>query len=235
MADGLLARLLPSPCRTAETTGHRDAADLGALHPEERRAAAGFRPRRAREFAAVRACARTALLALGEAPAPLPPGPKGAPRWPGGVVGSMTHCDGFRGAAVALSRDLLTVGIDAEPAVPLRPGLLEHICSGDRELLSVRALSARVPHVPWDKVLFSAKESVYKAWFPLTSRWLGFEHADVDLRPAAGTGTHGTFHARLLGERAVLGGRCLTGFDGRWAVGDGLVVTAVAVPAAGPG
>ena len=46
--------------------------------------------------------------------------------------------------------------------------------------------------VHWDRVLFSAKESIYKAWFPLTGRWLGFEEASLSIDPAAGT-----FAARL--------------------------------------
>jgi 4'-phosphopantetheinyl transferase EntD len=75
-------------------------------------------------------------------------------------------------------------------------------------------------------MLFSAKESVYKAWFPLTQRWLGFEDASITIDPA-----EGTFTARLLVAGPVLGDGPLTGFTGRWLVGDGLIITAIAVPA----
>src|SRR5262249_33599292 len=61
----------------------------------------------------------------------------------------------------------------------------------------------------WDRLLFSAKESVYKAWFPLARRWLGFEEADVTLDPA------GRFTARLLVPGPV------SGFTGRWTVHNG--------------
>jgi 4'-phosphopantetheinyl transferase EntD len=44
-----------------------------------------------------------------------------------------------------------------------------------------RAVAER-PEVYWDRVLFCIKESTYKAWFPLTHRWLGFEDASVDSR-----------------------------------------------------
>ena len=54
-------------------------------------------------------------------------------------------------------------------------------------------LLATVPGVSWDRLLFSAKESVYKAWFPLTSRWLNFSAGLADRGPAART-----FAARLL-------------------------------------
>jgi len=173
------------------------------LHPEE--------TRRPRDFAAVRGCARGALSALGPSPVPLLPGPAAAVR-PKGVVGSLTHCAGFQGTVVAHGRDLLSVGVDAEPAEGLRHGLLEHICSGERELAAVRSLSARAPRLPWDKVLFSIKECVCKAWFPLTGHWLGFEQAEVPVRSDSATG--GVFRARLLGERVLLDRMCPTGFHG---------------------
>ena len=71
------------------------------------------------------------------------------------------------------------------------------VCSADiarpEELPHAAAVRADVPHVHWDRLLFSAKESVYKAWFPLARRWLGFEDAVVMIDPSAGT-----FQARLL-------------------------------------
>ena len=78
--------------------------------------------------------------------------------------------------------------------------------------------------VRWDRLLFSAKESVYKAWFPLTRRWLDFEEAVVIPDPA-----EGTFTARLLVPGPVVDGRTLTGFPGRWMVDRGLVATAITV------
>jgi 4'-phosphopantetheinyl transferase EntD len=86
--------------------------------------------------------------------------------------------------------------------------------------------------------LFSAKESVYKAWFPLTGRWLGFEEADVeadieadsDVRGRAGDAAQGRFRAELLVPGPVVGGRRLQHFEGRWIVGGGVAATAVTVP-----
>lgn len=75
--------------------------------------------RRQREFATARSCARTALARLGVPPVPVLASPRGAPRWPAGVVGSITHCDGYRAAAVAYTRDVVSLGIDAEPDEPL--------------------------------------------------------------------------------------------------------------------
>ncbi len=64
---------------------------------------------------------------------------------------------------------------------------------------------------------------MYKAWFPLTELFLEFSEAELDLSP------DGTFTARLLVPGPVVGGRHVEGFDGRWAVRDGLLATAIAV------
>jgi 4'-phosphopantetheinyl transferase EntD len=75
-----------------------------------------------------------------------------------------------------------------------------------------------------DTVLFSAKESVYKAWFPLSRRWLGFEDVEVSIDPAAAT-----FRARLLVPGPVVDGVRLTDVEGRWDVERGIVATAAIV------
>ena len=85
-------------------------------------------------------------------------------------------------------------------------------------------LAARAGGICWDRVLFSAKESVFKAWFPATGQWLGFPGAEVALDPA------GTFAARLLVPGPVVGGSPLTTYHGRWIVERGLILTAVVVP-----
>lgn len=71
-------------------------------------------------------------------------------------------------------------------------GMLDLIASHE-ERVRLRHLAAGKPGVSWDRLLFSAKESVYKTWFPLARRWLGFGSADVVIDAAGGT-----FTARLL-------------------------------------
>jgi 4'-phosphopantetheinyl transferase EntD len=66
-------------------------------------------------------------------------------------------------------------------------------------------------------MLFCAKESVYKAWFPLTRQWLDFADLSVTL------GLDGTFSARLCVRGPILGGVDLDAFKGRWVVARGLV------------
>ncbi|HEX2316656.1 MAG TPA: 4'-phosphopantetheinyl transferase superfamily protein [Thermomonospora sp.] len=209
----MIEKILPAAVAVAES--RHDSPD-SVLFPEEEAVIARAVDKRRREFTTVRDCARRALAELGLPPAPILPGERGAPQWPAGVVGSMTHCEGYRAAAVARSGDVRALGIDAEPHGPLPDGVLDAV-SLPTELGRLSGLRAAAPDVHWDRLLFSAKESVYKAWFPLTGEWLGFEDADVALLP------DGTFSARILLGRP---GRP-TGFTGRWLVADGVAATAV--------
>lgn len=191
------------------------------LYPEEAAAVANAVAKRRDEFATARYCARAALRRLGVAPVPILPGERGAPGWPAGIVGSMTHCLGYRAAALARRRDVVTIGIDAEPHDALPDGVLDAVSlTEERALLARLALDA--PRVHWDRLLFSAKESVYKAWYPLTGRWLDFSEADVVIDPAAAG-----FTARLLVPGPVVAGREIREFSGRYLVRGGLVVTAI--------
>jgi 4'-phosphopantetheinyl transferase EntD len=176
---------------------------------------AGAVAERRREFGTVRWCARKALARIGAPAVPILPDGDGAPRWPAGVVGSITHCAGYRAAAVARSGELHAVGIDAEPHAPVPAEALELIARVE-ERRHLRALEDADPGRHWSRILFCAKEAIYKAWFPLTRRWLEFADLSTTLRP------DGTFSARLLVEAPLE----LRSFDGRWAVADGLIVAA---------
>ncbi|MBT2488598.1 4'-phosphopantetheinyl transferase superfamily protein [Streptomyces sp. ISL-96] len=175
------------------------------------------------EFASVRHCARRAMTGLGLPAAPVVPSQSGAPQWPAGVVGSMTHCSGYRAAALAHRSDLHSIGIDAEPHGPLPSGTLGKVALPS-ERAHLAELSGGEPRVHWDKVLFTAKESTYKAWFPLTGRPLGFKDAEITLDPE-----QGTFDVRLRTQGPLTDGRELSGFSGRWTIGHGIVVSAITV------
>ncbi|MEV6161957.1 4'-phosphopantetheinyl transferase superfamily protein [Streptomyces sp. NPDC052052] len=220
----MIEKILPSRMAVAESLA--DPPEAVLLPGEEELIRNAVEIRR-REFTTARWCARRAFAELGLPPAPVLKGERGAPMWPDGVVGSMTHCVGYRAAAVAHRTDVVTVGIDAEPHAPLPDGVHETIALAT-EVQRERELRRAVPGVHWDRLLFSAKESVYKAWFPLTHRWLGFEEADIALHP------NGSFTAELLSsatERDSGAGTTATptAFSGRWLVADGLVATAIAV------
>jgi 4'-phosphopantetheinyl transferase EntD len=219
----MIERILPSTVDAEESFGDDPAA---VLLPQELAFIARAVEGRRREFATGRACARTALTRLGQPPVPLLPGGRGAPDWPEGIVGSITHCAGYRAAAVARRKNVVSLGVDAEPNELLPDhGFLEFIALAE-ERARLGELAARMPGTCWDRLLFSAKESIYKTWFPLTGRWLDFESADVVIDPR-----QGTFTARLLVPGLVVNGTPLAVLNGRWLADRGLLLTAVVIPA----
>ncbi|MFH8218231.1 4'-phosphopantetheinyl transferase [Streptomyces sp. NPDC018057] len=214
--------LLSAVVEVSESRGDPPGSEL---FPEEELLVAHVVEQRRREFTTGRRCARQALARLGQPRVPVLAGPRGEPLWPPGVVGAISHCAGYRAAAVARRTDLLALGIDAEPEGPLPEGVFDAV-TVPSERAPLEECRRVVPGVCWDRVLFSAKESVYKAWFPLTGRPLDFLDALVRLDPV-----RGVFSAALTvpGHR-VDGGGVVRGFTGRWAVVGGLVLTAVMVP-----
>ncbi|QLJ03904.1 4'-phosphopantetheinyl transferase superfamily protein [Streptomyces sp. NEAU-sy36] len=224
----MIEELLPESVVAVEA--HRDDPLWEApLYPEEAVLVARAVAKRRREFAAVRGCARRAMEKLGIPARPVVSGERGAPQWPAGIVGSMTHCDGYCAAALVRATDLASLGIDAEPHGPLPEGVGPSVFL-PAETARLERLAGRRPAVHWDRILFSAKESVYKAWFPLTREWLDFSEADITLTPAADGASHGTLYAELLVPGPRVGDRRLQVFDGRWTVRDHLVATTVVVP-----
>jgi 4'-phosphopantetheinyl transferase EntD len=214
----MISDLVPIGVVAVEATGDLPGASLLA---EEDAALGSVSEARRREFTIARSCARIALTRLGISPTPILCGSSREPLWPRGVVGSITHCPGYCAVAVARETGFATIGIDAEVHDRLPPGVLEYIAlDEERQWLRSRSTTDSC----WDRALFSAKESVFKAWFPLTGRWLGFEDALVNIAP-----DHGRFTARLLVEGPTIEGNAVTYFEGRYRFEQGRILTAVAM------
>jgi 4'-phosphopantetheinyl transferase EntD len=219
----LMSAVLPADeVNLASAELYSDPPGLAPM-PEEEPLIARSVAKRRNEFITVRHCARIALGELGLPPVPILKGDKGEPCWPDGVVGSLTHCTGYRGAVVGRAGAVRSVGVDAEPHDVLPDGVLDAITVPD-ERHEIASLSAGLH---WDRILFCAKEATYKAWFPLTERWLGFEDAHIvfDIHPPEGT--TGKFLSKILIDAAALSGPPLTALPGRWSVDRGLVITAI--------
>ncbi|SRX95829.1 Phosphopantetheinyl transferase PptT (CoA:APO-[ACP]pantetheinephosphotransferase) (CoA:APO-[acyl-carrier protein]pantetheinephosphotransferase) [Mycobacterium tuberculosis H37Rv] [Mycobacterium shimoidei] len=223
MTGGLLiSSVLPDkPDNLASAEVYSDPPGLRAL-PEEEPLIARSVAKRRQEFITVRHCARLALGELGFPAVPILKGEKGEPCWPDGVVGSLTHCAGYRGAVVGRGTALRSVGVDAEPHDVLPHGVLDAVSLPEER----RELELLPEGIHWDRILFCAKEATYKAWFPLTRRWLGFEDAHI-VFDVGGLGNEGEFVSKILVDGATLSGPPLTALRGRWSVRNDLVLTAI--------
>lgn len=200
-----LAALVPDGVAVRETDD--PAAWARGLLPAEAPAVARAVPRRRTEFEAGRNLARAALADLGLPGAAVPVGQHRSPVWPAGVVGSLTHCAGYCAAAVAPASRLGAVGVDAERRGRASPEIGARISLPAER----RRLGADLDEGEWPTVLFSAKEAIYKAWWPVHRRWLGYEDADVSVDVGDGTFTarilvdHDPVFARLAGRVAIAG------------------------------
>jgi len=151
----------------------RTDVDVESMHADEAAFIGHATPRRQAEFATVRWCARQCFQELGRPfNGPLIPREDRRPTWPTGLVGSFTHCDGFRAAAVGRST-LVGLGIDAEPNEVLPDRVLGRVAH-ESEQTHLAELAQVESAIAWDRLLFSAKESVFKAWHPLIDIWIGF-------------------------------------------------------------
>ncbi len=190
--------LPPSVCFEALTLD--EAAGL-PLAPEE---AALVSPRavekRRRELRAGRVAAHQALAQAGaaSASAPILKGPRGEPLWPAGWVGAISHSDRVAAALVAPRTASAGVGLDVEQL--------------DREVTpDVAALVTRPSELAWigaDSARFlavwSAKEAIFKATFPLAGVFLDFLDAElVDVRGALEVEATLTFALHVAPHRSL--------------------------------
>lgn len=158
------------------TIGHRliSLGDEHALMPEEVGAFASSVVKVRRASGAARIVARQLLAQRGYAECALPKAPSGAPIWPAGVVGSLAHDSRVAVAAVGMRADFSALGIDIEPAEILPSELLDLVATPQER--------ARIGEDPYrGRLLFAAKEAVYKAVYPLDQTFLDHHDVQVDL------------------------------------------------------
>ena len=167
MHQPLFQGLLGPKVETEEVDPH---SVQGGLLRAEQEEVAGAAQTRIEQFTAGRVCSRIALGRLGVATTtPVLRGEDRAPIWPPGFVGSISHTDTWCAAAVARVEDVRAIGIDLELATPLKESLWRRVCT-PKERDWLHELPA--PGLT-GKVVFSAKESVYKCQYPITSKFLG--------------------------------------------------------------
>ncbi|MCG7897814.1 MAG: 4'-phosphopantetheinyl transferase superfamily protein [Candidatus Thiodiazotropha weberae] len=136
--------------------------------------------KRQQEFRAGRHAAHLALEKLSAPWEPLLRDEKRQPLWPTGFLGSISHCRGECVAVCAKTTELASLGIDVEPLEPLPKGVDQYIHT-PQDQVTMEADSS----LP-ERLIFSAKESIYKCYYPLIGEHMGFQSVslsiDVDSR-----------------------------------------------------
>lgn len=138
--------------------------------------------KRRQEFHAGRIAARDCLNALGLPNTPIGRHPNRAPHWPEGVIGSLSHTNAVAIAAARVSGP--SMGTDLEYNEPLEADLA-NVISTDEERNAMRTVFPTAPSVA--RIIFSAKESVYKAISLQVGRVVGFD--EISITPAAHSGS----------------------------------------------
>ncbi len=170
-----LRRILPA--RVSVAALDVEDVDISALPDDLILDNAGAK--RQRQYAAGRLAAWQAIEACGHAPVYPAKGNDREPLWPQGLVGSISHTDYFALAAATGASTAASLGIDLEALHDLRPGLPEKILTSS-ELSLLRSTGSYTDESVLK--LFSFKECVYKAVYPVFGRYVGFR--EVEITPA---------------------------------------------------
>ncbi len=161
-----------------DATGELEAAEAALIA----RAVASRR----QEFSTGRRLARRLLAARGIAPGPILRDDDRVPIWPTGITGSISHSREFAVVALCDASACFGVGVDVEPDEPVKPGIERHVCtSAERAWLDGfdQDEAERGRRV---KLFFSAKEAVYKAFYPRVRVFWGFHDVTLELDEAGG-------------------------------------------------
>ena len=218
----IVCRVLDDRFAVAEGRLDRMECFTGDLFDEEAKAVGNAVARRRHEFIGGRILARRAMTRLGVAPQGVPAGQDRAPIWPAGLVGSITHTGKWCAAVVARAQEIRSVGVDVADVRSVGPELWPILCtSSEREWLSTlppekQSLGATA--------LFSAKESVFKAQYPLTRRMLGYQAVEIRIGR-----DWSSWHGELL-DPADASDCDLTVFEGRLFIGNEMLATSVVIP-----
>ena len=129
------------------------------------------------EFCLGRAAAHSALREINVSNFPVLKGMNREPLWPKGIVGAISHCDGIALAAVAAKERTAGIGIDIEQIKPtIEEDIAKYVCTL-RELEWINQKNEM--KIKRMLMIFSAKESIFKALFPISGVFLDFQDAEL--------------------------------------------------------
>jgi 4'-phosphopantetheinyl transferase EntD len=176
-----LAALFPPGAIAAELHG---AAPPAHLSQDELLSVRHCSEKRINDFTTGRLCARRVLKELGIEGFSLLAAKDRQPVWPAGILGSITHTEGYSAAVVIRQGRVRSVGLDSESVAAVHEDLWPRICA-PAELVSLRAVSG-ARRSERAALTFAAKEAFYKSQFPLTGEWIGFADVVIDLEQTPG-------------------------------------------------
>jgi 4'-phosphopantetheinyl transferase EntD len=217
-----LGSLFPPGVVVAEL---REAGDPELLLPAEAVFLGRAVPKRVREFAAGRLCARRALADFGIVDFAIEVGDDRQPVWPDTMVGSITHTAGFCAAVVAERRCAAALGLDSEVVGDVTAEIWHSICV-PLEAAWVRSLPA-AERAAAVTLIFSAKEAFYKCQYPIVRERLGFHDARVEA-VAWGAAADGVFNLHATRDMAI-STRTALPMQGRYLFHEGFVTAGIAL------
>lgn len=180
------------------------------LRPEESRVLGEVSNVRSRQFSSGRRAAHEAVQQLQIQDSAIGRTER-IPRWPPGVLGSISHSDSLAGAAVGLADTYLGMGIDLVPISAVSDKVAQRLLLGP-ELKWVGDMGSG----DWRTALFSAKESVYKAVNPVVGEYLGFQDVTVSVVPDALEFFAATIENRESSEIVAGGHGFIHRVEGHW-------------------
>ncbi len=206
VVDTDISREILTDSRLAAIPAETAIAQVGDYRPvlfsEEAAYAESVVQSRALEFSTGRQVARAALRRTGVPDCEIPRRGR-LPVWPPAVVGSIAHTRTLAAAIAGPATGHDGIGIDIEARAAVSPQVAERVLTrGELDWL---------PAPEWRTMVFSGKEAVYKAVYPLTGEYLGFGDVELDIDPDAGE-----FRARC--RRGLRSADPVASGRGYWAV-----------------
>jgi 4'-phosphopantetheinyl transferase EntD len=212
-----LKKLLPAQVETILST--QAPAKEPFMPDVERAAMVSMHPKRRSEFMHGRICAREALAALGLPEQTIPVGANREPVWPADVIGSISHCGSVAAAVTARGEYLGGLGIDLELAEPLDSEVLRLICLPFEQTW----LEQTDDPLQFAKLIFSAKESIFKCIWPTLRHFVDFQDIGICIDINAGTFAPVQWANNLPAT-------VIRSITGRYLLQDGWILTTACMP-----
>lgn len=171
---------------------------------------------RRREFSTGRKLARRLLAERGIAAGSILRDDDRVPIWPLDVTGSISHCRDYAVVALCDADACFGLGIDIEPDEPVKPGVERIVCTDSERLWLGGGDESEEIRGRRVKLIFSAKESVYKAFYPRIRTFWNFHDVVLELDEVRG---------RFVAALPASAGRAFV--EGRFVRGHGTIVSAV--------